>query len=140
VSNIEAKKTKTRQDQYKVLYVEDSPANTRLVSQIYKHRPYLNLRCCINADQAFDAINEENFDLILMDINLPGMNGMEITQTLRKQGHTIPILALSANAMPVDIDEAMRYGFNEYLVKPIDVIELLCQTDKALGLEPENWL
>jgi hypothetical protein len=81
-----------------------------------------------------DLAIEHKPDLILLDINLPGMNGFEVLKQLKQKNITngIPIIAVSANAMPVDINKALEAGFDDYITKPIDVTAFLLVVDKIL--------
>jgi CheY-like chemotaxis protein len=121
--------------EYTVLYIEDNPANLRLVEQILSsknninmisaHEPYLGL------ELAFNKLP----DLILLDINLPGMNGFDVLKKLRADEKTKDILvfAVSANAMLNDIETGMDAGFDDYITKPIDVITFFVAVMKALN-------
>ena len=110
----------------KILYVEDNPANLRLVSQLVGRIPNMELVSAHNAGVGIEHASNNITDLILMDINLPGMSGVEAMKILKKQQGTkdVPVLAISANAMAVDIDLALSAGFESYITKPINVIEL----------------
>jgi len=116
-------------DEFTVLYIEDNPANLRLVTQLLGRIP--NVKIC-SAEEPFlglELAKTQNPDLILIDINLPGMDGYELLNILRKQDNNreTPIIAISANAMPRDIEKAKQAGFDQYITKPINV-ELLLQT------------
>jgi CheY-like chemotaxis protein len=119
-----------------LLYVEDNAANMELVAQLIARRPNLKL---LRADDALHGLalaRAELPDLILMDINLPGMSGMDAMQLLRENPVTrhIPVMALSANAMPRDIEKAMDVGFFCYLTKPIKLTEFMDALDAGLIL------
>lgn len=116
-----------------VLCVEDNQANAKLITQIYKKRPHIELLIVGNAEEGLRLLKEQVFGLILMDINLPGINGFEAVKTLRQEGEQTPIIAISANALPADISYALQNGFDAYLTKPVNVLELLAHTDKFLG-------
>jgi len=77
---------------------------------------------------------EHNPDLILLDINLPGMSGYEVLDFLRQREGTqdTPVIAISANAMPIDIKRGMDAGFDDYITKPIDINRLLIAVDEHL--------
>jgi CheY-like chemotaxis protein len=106
----------------KVIYVEDNPANTKLVSKLIGSNKDISLQCYETAEAALDHV-DATVDLILMDINLPGMDGYAALREIYKKYPQIPIIALSANAMPDDIQRAEDAGFNDYLTKPIDVMK-----------------
>ena len=117
-----------------VLYVEDNPANLELVEQIIARRPDLNLLTAANGDHGIELAHACQPDVILMDINLPGISGLEAMQVLRADLLTarIPIIALSANAVPRDIVKALEAGFTSYVTKPIKVDQFLAALDLAL--------
>jgi len=110
-----------------VLYIEDNPANLRLVEQILKCLPNTKMWSAPEALLGIDLVMEHIPDLILLDINLPGMDGYEVINKLRSSdvSRHIPIIAVSANAMPNDIQKGMDAGFNAYITKPVDVKKLL---------------
>jgi signal transduction histidine kinase/ActR/RegA family two-component response regulator len=124
-----------------LLYVEDNPANLMLVEDIMGRRPDIRL---ISARDGLDGIDRARAlcpDLILMDINLPGMSGVEALRLLHKDPLTahIPVVALSANASPRDMSKGLEAGFVHYLTKPIKVDELLNTLDAAFkSLDPQT--
>ena len=106
-----------------LLYVEDNPANLRLVQEIVRFRPDLELLCASDGPSGLALARARLPDVVLMDLNLPGMSGFEVLAQLRRESATaaIPVLALSANAMPHDIERGLAAGFARYLTKPIDI-------------------
>ncbi len=114
-----------------ILYVEDNPANFELVRQVLVKRPKLSLVNATQAEKGLELAEKIRPDLIFMDINLPGMDGLEAFKELQKKESTkdIPVVALSANAMDSDISKAMGMGFKDYIVKPIDVKNFLNLVD-----------
>ena len=125
---------------YSVLYVEDNPANLDLVEQIIARRADVNFYSAPEAGVGIAFARAYLPDVILMDINLPGISGMDAMQILRADPRTahIPILALSANAVPRDISHALEAGFIDYLTKPIKVRAFLEALDAALILSQKN--
>jgi PAS domain S-box-containing protein len=117
-----------------LLYVEDNPANLRLVVQIIARRPAMRLLSATNGILGVELARGQRPDVILMDINLPGMSGIKAMQILRADTLTahIPVVALSANAMPRDIERGLQAGFFRYLTKPLKVDEFLETLDVAL--------
>ena len=117
-----------------LLYVEDNPANLELVEKLIARRPELRLLSAADADLGIEYARAYLPEVILMDINLPGINGIEAMRILRADPATahIPIIALSANAMPRDIAKALAAGFFDYLTKPINVNEFMHALDAAL--------
>jgi CheY-like chemotaxis protein len=119
-----------------VLYVEDNPANLALVERLIERRPDLQLLTAPDARLGIKLALEHLPAVILMDINLPGISGIQALKILRGYPLTadIPVLAISANAMPSDIRRGMDAGFVGYLTKPIRVVEFMDALDKALAL------
>ncbi len=118
-----------------LLYVEDNPANLQLVSEIIARRADLRLLSARTGQLGIDLARASKPEVIVMDINLPGMSGIEALQILRSDAATahIPVVALSANAMPRDIERGLEAGFFHYLTKPIKVKEFLAVLDLALA-------
>ena len=119
-----------------VLYVEDNEANRELVAQLVAPRTDLRLLRAHDAAQGIALASSELPDVILLDIHLPGMNGLQALQVLQLNAATrqIPVLALSANAMRRDIEKGLAAGFLRYLTKPIKNNELLQALDIALEI------
>jgi CheY-like chemotaxis protein len=117
-----------------VLYVEDNPANLELVEQLIARRPDLRMLSASDASLGIEFARAYLPEVILMDINLPGINGVEAMKILRADPATahIPIIALSANAVPRDIAESLEAGFSSYLTKPIKVERFMQVLDAAL--------
>ncbi len=113
------------EQQYTLLYVEDNPANLKLVSEIIKQRPDIQLFTAHTAGVGLDIATAYLPDLILLDIHLPDMNGNELLSHLRqyKATRNIPIIAVSADAMNQEIKKALQNGFSHYLTKPIDIVQ-----------------
>jgi CheY-like chemotaxis protein len=109
-----------------VLYIEDNPANLKLIRKIIALRPEFTLLDAMNAELGLEIARRELPDLILLDINLPGMNGIAAIAQLQAWPETanIPVIAVTANAMKRDIDHAKSAGFADYLTKPIDIARL----------------
>lgn len=122
-----------------LLYVEDNSANLKLVEQIIERRRDLHLISATTGKSGIELARKMKPQVILMDINLPDMNGFEVLRILRLDPITahIPVLALSANAMPRDIKNGLDKGFLQYLTKPIKIHEFLEAVDGVLErLEP----
>ena len=105
-----------------------------LVKQIVASRAHVELICARDAISGIELARSRLPSLILMDINLPGMSGIEALAILLADGKTahIPVIALSANAIPRDIEKGLEVGFFCYLTKPIKVAEFLRTLDLAL--------
>jgi len=117
-----------------VLYVEDNPANLELVEQLVARRPDLRLLSAADGNLGIAYARDYQPEVILMDINLPGISGIEAMELLRSEPSTahIPIIALSANAVPRDIQKCLDAGFFAYLTKPIKVRQFMDALDVAL--------
>lgn len=124
-----------------LLYVEDNPANLALIEQLIARRTDLKLLTATDGNSGLQMAREHLPDLILMDINLPGISGLEAMKLLQANPHTahIPIIALSANAVLHDIEQALKAGFVRYLTKPIKLNEFMDALDVALTQIPSNW-
>ncbi len=132
-----------------LLYVEDNPANLLLVEELVSRRPDLRLLSAVDGHLGIELAREFLPEVILMDINLPGINGIEAMKILRADPATahIPIMAISANVIPSDIRKGLDAGFFRYLTKPIVVNEFMDALSVALefaatraGHEPEKGL
>ena len=117
-----------------VLYVEDNPANLKLVERIIGRHPNITLLTAMTGTSGVDVARASLPEVILMDINLPGITGLQALKILRDDPLTahIPVLAISANAMPRDIKKGMEAGFFRYLTKPIKIDEFMEAVDVAL--------
>jgi len=106
-----------------ILYIEDNPANLRLVQEILSFRTDLTLLAASDGHAGLALAHTHCPAAILMDLNLPGMSGFEVLAQLRRDPDTahIPVVALTANAMPRDIERGLSAGFARYLTKPIDI-------------------
>ncbi len=118
-----------------LLYIEDNPANMKLVEQLIARRPDIQLLTAVNGTLGIKIARAAQPQVILMDINLPGISGIEALKILREDPATahIPVVALSANAMPRDITMGLELGFYRYLTKPIKVKEFMDTLNEALA-------
>ncbi len=118
----------------RVLYVEDNPANLKLVAQILTRRADFDLITAHNGELGLELALRHRPELIILDINLPGMDGYEVRRMLRLYDETrdIPVIALSANAMPHDVGRAMKAGFQAYVTKPLDIEKFLSAVDEVI--------
>ncbi len=119
---------------YTMLYVEDNPANLKLVESILQRRPNISLLSASQAQPGIELARSHQPNIILMDINLPDMDGYEALKLLECYDDTknIPVIAISANAMPKDIERGKSAGFKDYVTKPINVNKFLEVVDKEL--------
>jgi hypothetical protein len=124
-----------------LLYIEDNSANQALVSSVLKsRRPDMNLLSALTAEQGLELLRTTRPDLILMDMNLPGMSGMEAFGMLREDDRlcTIPVIAVSADALPRHVELAREAGFANFVTKPIAIDKLLAAIDEALNIVPSE--
>jgi PAS domain S-box-containing protein len=120
-----------------LLYVEDNLANLMLVQSIIARRPLIRLLTAPNGKRGIDMAREYLPDIILMDIDLPDISGIEVLKMLSDDVSTahIPVIAISANAMPRDIEMGKKAGFVRYLTKPINVDAFMKFLDEGLIVE-----
>ncbi|PCI38422.1 MAG: hypothetical protein COB46_11345 [Rhodospirillaceae bacterium] len=116
-----------------VLYVEDNPDNMRLMETVFAQLPNTRLLLSYNAEQGLERARLEKPDLILMDINLPGMNGLEALKLLQASSETkdIPVIAITAVALSQDVKLGLKAGFKEYVTKPLDIpkfVQIIMET------------
>ena len=117
-----------------LLYVEDNPANLMLVEDLIARRSDISLLSASDGSRGIEIARASRPDAILMDINLPGISGIQALKILADDPLTahIPVIALSANAIPRDIEKGLEAGFFRYLTKPIKVGEFMDTLDMAL--------
>lgn len=117
-----------------VLYIEDNPANLKLVEQILSRRKHIHLITSHTPELGIELARTRQPKLILLDINMPGMDGYQVMEAFRNDTtlKNIPVVAITANAMPRDIKRAMAAGFIDYLTKPLDLVKLYGTIDKIL--------
>jgi len=117
-----------------LLYIEDNPANLMLVEDIIARRPDIHLLSARDGNRGIEIARSAQPDVILMDINLPGISGIEALAILLADPATahIPVIALSANAIPRDIERGLEAGFFRYLTKPIKVVEFMDTLDVTM--------
>jgi PAS domain S-box-containing protein len=125
---------------YTILYVEDNPANLMLVEDLIARRRNVHLLTAMDGNSGVELARAALPDIILMDINLPGISGISALRILTADLATthIPIIALSANAIPHDIEKGLAAGFFRYLTKPIKVDEFMKTIDLALSTVKEK--
>ena len=123
-----------------ILYVEDNVANLELVEELIARRPDLRLLSANEARAGLELARQQRPQVILMDINLPGMSGIQALKHLQEDPATahIPVLAISANAMLSDVKKGLQLGFFRYLTKPINVYEFMEALDLAVEYASRN--
>jgi PAS domain S-box-containing protein len=118
-----------------VLYIEDNPINVLLMEAMLARVPGLRVLSAPLPGLGLQMARDERPDLILLDIQLPGMDGYEVLRRLRAsgdQGAAVPVIAVSANAMPADVGRGIEAGFVDYLTKPVDMLRLIAAVEAAL--------
>lgn len=131
--------TEQYEKSYTVLYIEDNPSNLKLVSRIFENRKHIRLITAHTPELGIDLATSKLPDLILLDINMPNMDGYQVIKVLKenKQLSSTDIIAVSANTMPRDIERSLKYGFTNYVTKPIEVVPFLALVDRYLRKEKE---
>jgi len=118
----------------RVLYIEDNPSNRMLMEAIMKRFTYIEFTTAPNAEIGLSLMESMQPDLLLLDINLPGMSGYQALAQLKQSKHTrgIPVIAMTANAFKTDIEHGKKSGFSGYLTKPVSIHALQDVLDKHL--------
>jgi PAS domain S-box-containing protein len=124
--------------QHTVLYIEDNPSNIRLMAQILGRRKHIHLLTAHTPELGIELALARHPELILLDINMPGMDGFQVLSVLKAEAslQNIAVIAVTANAMSRDIGSGLAAGFSDYLTKPIDVPLLHGLLDKHLKIHP----
>ena len=124
----------TATDQRTILYVEDNPENRMLVRRILLSEGYSLLEAR-DADEALNVLSEKRPDLILMDINMPGVDGYTLTSHIKSMPGfaKVPILAITANVMRGDREKTLQAGCDGYIQKPIDIDQLTREIERFLS-------
>jgi CheY-like chemotaxis protein len=119
-----------------VLLAEDNPVNKRLASRLLEKRGH-QVSLASNGREALEAVKKQSFDLVLMDVQMPEMDGFEATAAIREwekqNGKRVPVIALTAHAMKGDKEQCLAVGMDGYLSKPIDAHELDGVLEKYLS-------
>jgi CheY-like chemotaxis protein len=119
----------------RVLYIEDNPINALIIAELIARRPDLALQVAVDGASGVAQAASLLPDLVLLDMQLPDFDGFEVLRRLRADPATaaIPVIALSANAMPDDIDRALRAGMSDYWTKPLDFAAFMASLDRLFG-------
>lgn len=123
-----------------ILYIEDNPSNLKLVTQILLQRNHTQLLTAHTPELGIELAKTRTPDLILLDINLPGMDGYQVLEIFKSDDKVkyIPVIAVSANAMESDIERAISAGFTAYITKPIIIKKFNTTLDKILSINHNN--
>ena len=118
-----------------VLCIDDNPVNLKLIAQILSKRLGIDLVTAHTPGLGIQLAMSRQPELILLDINMPGMDGYQVLEVLKSYARTrsIPIVAVTANAIPRDIEKGGTAGLDEYLTKPLDVVKFLAAVDRCLA-------
>lgn len=124
-------------EQLTILYVDDNPSNLKYMSKLLARRHGIHLLTAHTPAIGLELAAAKRPDLIILDINMPGMDGFEMLARLRTEswGQNAPIVALTANTAERDIQRGMEAGFNDYLTKPLDVPRFLGLVDECIQLK-----
>jgi CheY-like chemotaxis protein len=119
-----------------LLYVEDNPENMELVRELIARREDVDFLSAVDAHSGLALTRTHQPQVILMDVNLPGLNGMDALRMLRADPSSadIPVIALSSDAFPRQIEKGLEAGFFRYLTKPFKINELMAAIDDALDM------
>ncbi len=120
----------------RVLYIEDEPLNVLLLQEMFKARPQWELQIAADGQTGLVSAKASHHDLLLIDMNLPDMNGLQLIEALRRDPatHGLQCIALSADAMQTQIDAAMAAGFDGYWTKPINIAQMLIGLGEVLNV------
>ena len=123
-----------KQRRHTVLYVDDNPVNLKLVSQILSKQQHINLLTSEDPENGLALATTESPELILLDINMPHLNGYQVMAIMQQDEKLkqIPVIAMTANAMPEEIERGKAAGFSDYLTKPLNIKKLIKAVDIQL--------
>ncbi len=130
----------THRQQRRILCIDDNRVNLKLISHMLSKREHLEVLTAPTPQLGIELALAQAPDLILLDINMPDMDGYQVLQVLKSEPtlKSVPVFAVTANAMPRDVERGMAAGFAQYLIKPLDVSVLLKIVDEALGEVPTD--
>jgi len=124
----------------RILLAEDNPVNQRLASKLLEKRGH-QVTVTATGRGAFQRIQEETFDVVLMDVQMPDMDGLEATALIREweknRGRRTPIVALTAHSMKGDRDRCLAAGMDTYVTKPFDVARMIEVVESTARLQPQ---
>jgi CheY-like chemotaxis protein len=122
----------------RIVHVEDNPSNLHLLAEVMAQRPDVRLETATDGPSGLALLRRAPPDLAILDIDLPGMDGLSLCAALRADPatRTLPLLALTAQAMKGDRERMLGAGFDAVVTKPIDIAQLLAQVDRLLRGRP----
>jgi PAS domain S-box-containing protein len=125
-------------NQTTILYIEDNAANLRVIEAMFRRYPTLALLSAVTGEEGLELARRHRPDTILLDIHLPDMDGYAVLKVLQEDDElrTIPVIALSGDALPIDIERGLSAGFRRYLTKPVKVNELMTAITELLAPDP----
>jgi PAS domain S-box-containing protein len=134
----EGSRSSTGTPRHTVLYIEDNPINALIISELLTRRPDIALQVAVDGTSGVAQASALRPDLVLLDMQLPDFDGFEVLRRLRADPATaaIPCIALSANAMPADIERALAAGMSDYWTKPLDFKAFMAALDTLFGPAP----
>ncbi len=112
----------------KILVVEDNPINMELVIELLSSKGF-TVHTAIDGEEAIRKTEKEVYDLILMDIELPGKDGVEVTKIIKAKSKNTPIIALTSYAMKGDKERFLSAGFDDYISKPLDISKFITKLE-----------
>ena len=126
--------------EFTILYIEDNGANLMLVQHILQQRPSVKLLSAVRGSAGLELARTSRPDLILLDLNLPDIDGADLLKDLRKQRETesVPVIVVSADAIPSRIERLLAAGARNYVTKPFNVRRFLHTIDEALQKRTES--
>jgi len=136
ISHVNSEDTRDAQ-QHTILYIEDNPANLKLMEKILERKEHINLLTAHTPELGIDLAKSTRPNLILLDINLPGMDGYQVLEIFKSDENlkSTPVIAITANAMEGDIKRGKAAGFHDYVTKPIDIVKLMGAIDCCLSTD-----
>lgn len=119
---------------YQAIYIEDNPGYVRLMEEIFNKRTDVNLQVALDAETGIEMVAKQQPDFVLMDINLPGISGIDALGRLQLglQTRNIPVVAVTANDKPKDVRTGLDVGFHDYLTKPMQIAEVSQLIDQLI--------
>jgi len=122
-----------------ILLVDDNPQNLQVLGKLLQEEKY-KIEFAVNGEAALEWLKNRQFDLILLDLNMPGMNGFEVCKKIRAEGgkYEVPIIFLSAESERESILKGFEVGAQDYVTKPFDTRELLARVKTQLDLKSKT--